>query len=127
MKIKIKRYLYAFGVSIFLLVVARPISAAPRAEDIVYVVQPGDTLTYVAFKYGVSVEALARLNKIPDVNQIHPDLQLLIPHLESPALPNESLATASLNKGLSSSTTETLPVLKPGRAAIRVRPNEPRK
>lgn len=45
----------------------------------IYVIQPGDTLGDVAVWYGVSVEALQRLNQIPNSEVLIPGQALLIP------------------------------------------------
>jgi lipid-binding SYLF domain-containing protein len=44
-----------------------------------HVVQPGDTLSGIAEKYGISVEALCSLNKITKDQTIHPGQKILIP------------------------------------------------
>ncbi len=44
-----------------------------------YTVQPGDTLTWIADRFGISVSDIAALNGITDTNQIRQGQQLLIP------------------------------------------------
>lgn len=106
------RYIYALLlVSVFLFGIVASASAAPLAEEIVYVVQPGDTLSYIAAKYGVTVEAIARINKIPDVNQIHPDLKLIIPNPEDATVSSESPLVSIPDSGISSSTADVFPPL----------------
>ncbi len=114
------RYIYALLISVFLFGMVASASAAPLAEDIVYVVQPGDTLSYIAAKYGVTVEAIARINKIPDVNQIHPGLNLIIPNPEGVTTSNESQSVSISSSGIISSTTDvvfpplsSIPVITP--------------
>ena len=46
---------------------------------IIHVVQPGDTLTILCERYGVSVEDLARINNIHNVNHIEVGDSLIIP------------------------------------------------
>ncbi len=52
----------------------------PKSEQAVtYVVQAGDTLTKIANKFGVTVEAIVKANNIADPNVIHPGQVLVIP------------------------------------------------
>jgi LysM repeat protein len=44
-----------------------------------YVIQPGDTLSVIAERFGVSVAALSEANGITDVNSIRPGEELNIP------------------------------------------------
>lgn len=44
-----------------------------------YVVKPGDTLSEISCKFGVSVDALAKVNDICDVNLIYAESVLRIP------------------------------------------------
>ena len=44
-----------------------------------YVVEPGDTLSFIAERIGVSIAALSEANGITDVNSIQPGQQLNIP------------------------------------------------
>lgn len=50
----------------------------------IYQVQAGDTLTKISAKFGVSVDAIAELNQIRDVNVIYADSALQIPTLKIP-------------------------------------------
>lgn len=52
-------------------------SAASAAQT--HVVQPGDTLWALASRYGVSVEAIARANTLPDVDRLRLGQRLTIP------------------------------------------------
>lgn len=44
-----------------------------------YVVQSGDTLSVIAERFGVSIDALSQANQITDVNSIRPGQELIIP------------------------------------------------
>lgn len=55
----------------------RNVVAASKGQY--HVVQPGDTLSRIAEKYGISVEALSSLNKIPKDQTIYPNQKILIP------------------------------------------------
>lgn len=59
------------------LFVALGASAASAAQ--IHVVQPGDTLWALASRYGVSVEAIARANTLPDVDRLRLGQRLTIP------------------------------------------------
>lgn len=48
-------------------------------QQILYTVQPGDTLSVIASSYGVTIQDLAAYNGITDVNAISPGLELAIP------------------------------------------------
>jgi LysM repeat protein len=55
-----------------------PISSATGRE--IYIVQPGDTLSGIAYHYSVSINALAQANQISDLNSIIlPGQKLIIP------------------------------------------------
>lgn len=48
-----------------------PPAPSPAPQYITYVIQPGDTLSGIAQKYGTTVNALARLNGISDPDRIY--------------------------------------------------------
>ncbi|MCL4459285.1 MAG: LysM peptidoglycan-binding domain-containing protein [Chloroflexi bacterium] len=56
-------------------------SPAPTTtpEPTIYIIRPGDTLSAIAARYGVSIEDLVRMNDIIDPNAIIPGQKLLIP------------------------------------------------
>ncbi len=54
-------------------------AAAPVSSTAYYTVQPGDTLTAIARRYGVSVQALALANGLANANRIYTGQRLLIP------------------------------------------------
>lgn len=61
-------------------------------QQILYTVQPGDTLSGIAGTYNVSVQDLADYNGISDVNAIAPGMELAIPPTPIEG-PDESAAT----------------------------------
>jgi LysM repeat protein len=69
---------------------ATRVTAAPRS----YVLQRGDSLERVARRFGTSVAALARLNKLPNVHVVQTGARLTVPPAEAktgggdPALPD---------------------------------------
>jgi LysM repeat protein len=56
-----------------------PMPPTPTSTPIVYVVQPGDSLSVIATKYDVSTELLAEANGIDDPNVIAVGQELIIP------------------------------------------------
>ena len=46
---------------------------------VVYTAKPGDTLYTIGNRYGLTPEALARFNRIPDANRIAVGQEILIP------------------------------------------------
>lgn len=57
-----------------------PTTAPPPTQPAgSYVIEPGDTLSVIAERFGVSVDALSQANGITDPNSIRPGQQLVIP------------------------------------------------
>lgn len=54
------------------------IPATPTPVPMFYTVQPGDTLTEIALKYGLTVEYIAELNNIANVDAISADRVLIL-------------------------------------------------
>ena len=52
---------------------------APVHEYITYVIQPGDTLSEIARRYGTTVTALTRLNKLSDPDRIYAGNTIKVP------------------------------------------------
>jgi LysM repeat protein len=65
--------------------VVTPLVVTPTTPDpipsgpIQYTIQPGDSLTRIAAKYGVTVDAIARANNISNPNLIQVGQKLIIP------------------------------------------------
>lgn len=57
------------------------VSGGPRGEE-EYIVQPGDMLSAIAERYGVSVEAIAAANNLTDPNALEVGQRLIIPAVE---------------------------------------------
>lgn len=51
----------------------------PTATPRIHVVQPGDNLTRIAERYGVTVDALMQANQMTNPNRIYPGQRLVIP------------------------------------------------
>jgi LysM repeat protein len=56
-----------------------PPTPTPTPTPRIYVVQPGDTLSQIAFQFDVSVEALAARNSIEDPRNLQTGQKLIIP------------------------------------------------
>lgn len=54
-------------------------AGTPDANQTIYLVQAGDTLGTIAIEFGVSVDDLARVNNISDLDHIEVGQQLIIP------------------------------------------------
>ncbi len=69
-------------------------TAALAGEANIYLVEPGDTLSTIARRFGVTVEAIARANNIKDVAQLQVGQRLVIPptgeELPTPSAPSEA-------------------------------------
>ena len=52
---------------------------SPSAQYITYVIQPGDTLSEIAKRYGTTVDTLTKLNKISDPNKIYAGNTIRVP------------------------------------------------
>ncbi len=67
--------------------------ASPVFADTSYTVQPGDTLTKIAARFNVTVEAIVRANHLKDANSIWVGQTLIIPDGSAPAAPAGSGGT----------------------------------
>lgn len=67
--------LFSFLLTLTLVVDAAPLSA----QSPIHVVQPGETLTQIAARYGVDLETLMQANQISEADRIFSGQQLIIP------------------------------------------------
>ncbi|MBA4383889.1 MAG: hypothetical protein C0410_04075 [Anaerolinea sp.] len=56
-----------------------PVYAQTNDDYPEYIVQSGDTLSYIASLFSVSMDEILQINSIQDANSIYPDLRLKIP------------------------------------------------
>lgn len=106
-----KQYLYGLLVALIL----GSISAGYLAADSSYVVQPGDTLTGIAIRYGTTVNALAQANNILNPNFIYVGQVLTIPGDDSGGGGGNPTPTPVSNGGGGGGGTEdTIYYVQPG-------------
>ena len=82
----IRRVAIAIGVA-FLLTLSSGLGSLARAQGLVHIVAPGDTLSALALRYGVSVRALASANGLANPNLIYVGQRLVLPPGEASATP----------------------------------------
>jgi LysM repeat protein len=85
----------------------------------VYIVRPGDTLGRIARLFNTSVQTLAQLNGIVNVNQIQVGQQLLLPEPSQPAVSTQATATRTTAPP-ASSQPQTTYVVRPGDSLYRI-------
>lgn len=56
-----------------------PVYAQSNEDYPEYIVQSGDTLSYISSLFGVSMDEIQQINNLADPNSIYPDLRLKIP------------------------------------------------
>jgi murein DD-endopeptidase MepM/ murein hydrolase activator NlpD len=68
-------------ISFFLIIglIATPLPSSAQGSGPIYIVQPGDTLSAIARRLGVSQESLIQVNNISDPSRLFPGDSLLIP------------------------------------------------
>ena len=65
--------------SLVLLITQIAWAAPPRYCPFTHIVQWGETLSYIAARYGTTVHAIVQANYIPNPNRIYPGQRLVIP------------------------------------------------
>ena len=70
------------GILVGLLFVVRPAVAQTPTSGPIYIVQPGDTLSSIAARFNLTIDALMTANNLSDPNQLDVGQQLVIPGLE---------------------------------------------
>jgi murein DD-endopeptidase MepM/ murein hydrolase activator NlpD len=72
-----------FSILLLLIIISTsPVSVSAQASGPVYIVQPGDTLSYIASRFNVSVNDLVTANPSVDPNFLSEGQQIVIPGLE---------------------------------------------
>ena len=72
-------------------------SASPAPARRRYVVRAGDSLTAIAVRYGTSVEALARLNKLDPARPLLIGTRLILPEASGSSSPPPSVIRATID------------------------------
>ena len=75
------------GVTLALAAVSVASAASAAEADERHTVRPGETVSHLAVRTGVSVQAIARANKLPDPSRIYAGQQLVIPGESTAARP----------------------------------------
>ena len=69
-----------------------PVVQTQTSQDLIYTVQPGDTLLLVALKYNLNPAEIALVNQLPNPNLIFPGQQLVLPGIPAPTVaPNPQI------------------------------------
>lgn len=86
----------------------------PDQDYITYIVQPGDTLSGIALRYGTTYQTLASLNQISDPNLIYPGQTIRVPEGGAPSAryytirPGDTLSGIAERFGTTVSTLQRL-------------------
>lgn len=76
-------------------IAATPIVEPTPAQNRIHVVQEGESAWVIAARYGLSVDALAAANDIPDINLVQEGTELIIPAAEEEGAGGNEPATAA--------------------------------
>jgi len=109
-----RRFRSTLAIFVVFLFVAALLPTVSLAEDIIHVVQPGETLFRISQRYSVDMELIAQANNISNLSQIYSGQELTIPDLseavENPLIaaepirhviqPGETLASIANKYGL---------------------------
>ena len=96
-------------------------AAGPRAPQRVVEVKPGDTLTSLAKRYGVSVGTLVKLNKLPSADTpIKVGQHLVVPGSDPAPTSVHRASTTQPGSGAPAGTTATAASQPPPRLALAV-------
>ena len=74
-------------ISILLALLVGALLAGCTSGQVTHVVQPGDTARGIAYRYGVSVDSLQKMNANADLRQLQPGQALIIKSATSTANP----------------------------------------
>lgn len=100
---------------VVLLVVTVMLVMATAVSAATYIVQPGDTLTRIAQRFGTTVDALVRTNNIANPNVIHVGQQLQVPDNGSNPAPTPPPPPPG-----GGSTTPGIYIVQPGDTLFRI-------
>lgn len=92
-----------------------PVAAAPpqagqkQAENnFIYIVQPGDALIDIAFRYNLTLTQIVLANNLTNPNLIFPGQQIILPGISPPATPTPELLPSMTNQTHIVQANETL-------------------
>lgn len=93
------RLLAAILITVQLTLCAAPVQAAPPQEStVIHVVRLDDTLSFLAQRYGTTIEAIVETNDIVDPHWIHVGQRLIIPSADAP-LPSPTTQIHTVQAG----------------------------
>ncbi len=78
-----RRFTRCLLLTLFVALMLQPLPAYAQESGPIYIVQPGDTLSGIARRFGISQEALVQANGILDPSRLFPGDALLLPGFES--------------------------------------------
>lgn len=77
-------------------------SPSPSADYITYVIQPGDTLSGIAARFGTTVSELTRINKISDPDRIYAGNTIKVPEKSGSATRTYTIRPGDTLSGIAS-------------------------
>ncbi len=91
-----RRFRSSLAILVFFIFVAALLPSAALAEDVVHIVQPGETLYRIGLHYGIGMDVIAQANNISNLSQIFSGQELIIPDL-SEAVENPLIAAEPIH------------------------------
>jgi LysM repeat protein len=96
-----KRFLrVAIAIAVLALVFGSGIGSAKAQGSSVYIVQYGDTLSGIAWRYGTTVQAIAALNSIANPSRIYAGQRLVIPATGGPVVTGRQVHVVQYGENL---------------------------
>jgi LysM repeat protein len=110
-----KRFIWLISFLVLLLLLS-PVGAA--LADVIYIVQPGDSLWAIATRFGVTMTAIVDANAIGNPSLIYVGQELIIPGVDGEGAPAEPQPTSA--PAPTSGTGSTIYVVQPGDSVSKI-------